>query len=221
MGGEGARPYIFTFSTQTLDGRLAPPGVGRYTLSCPDDLRLQHELRAGADAVAVGANTVIMDNPRLTVRLVPGRSPARVVFDSNLRTPATAKVYQPPGLRVLVTREGHPPERLEPYRALGVRVVQARSSDPREAVVELRRMGIRRLMVEGGGGLIGSLLSAGVVDEVRVTVAPEILGDGAPLARIPGARARVRLALEEARILCGWWVHLRYSVLEPKWGYWA
>jgi 2,5-diamino-6-hydroxy-4-(5-phosphoribosylamino)pyrimidine 1'-reductase len=214
------RPYVYTFSTMTLDGRLAPPGGRRYRLSCDDDFRLQHRLRSGADAVAVGAGTVEADDPRLTVRLEGAPSPARVVFDASLRVPPQARVFRGPGRRILVTSSGHPPERLEPFRRIGVELVEVPDADPRLAMVELRRRGIRRLMIEGGGRLIGSLLASGVVDEVRVTVAPQILGDGVPLAVIPGS-GRARLALRRVSRLCGWWVHLEYSVLEPKWGVWG
>ena len=220
-GNFAVRPYVFTFSTASLDGRLSPPDTGRYTLSCEEDFRLQHALRASADAVAVGAGTVLADDPRLTVRRVPGRNPARVVFDSRLRVSPDARVFRLPGRKILVTRTGHPPDRLAPFRDLGVEIIEVPEADPRLALLELRRKGIRRLMVEGGGGLIGSLLAHGLVDEVRVTVAPEILGDGVPLARIPAAKVRVRLSLVDVERLCGWWVHLVFRVLEPKWGVWG
>ncbi len=219
MGG-GVRPLVTVFATETLDGRLSPPGVGRYRLSCEDDFELQHMLRASSDAVAVGANTVILDDPRLTVRRIPGRNPARVVFDASLRVPASARVFDPPGRRILVTSEGHDPAELAPYRERGVVILEVGGSDPREALVRLRGLGIRRLLVEGGGGLIGSLLAAGLVDYIRVTIAPRILGDGVPLARI-GESTEVRLRLVGLKRLCGSWVHLVYSVEAPKWGVWG
>jgi len=213
-----ARPYVVVFATESLDGRLAPPQGRRYVLSCDEDFELQHKLRASVDAVAVGANTVLLDNPRLTVRRVPGPSPARVVFDGSLRSPPWARVYEAGSRRILVTRPGHSWERLRPYVERGVEIVEA--STTREALEELRLKGIRRLLVEGGGTLIGSLISAGLVDEVRVTIAPRILGDGVPLARIPGG-LEVELRLREYRILCGAWVHLVYSVVKPKEGVWG
>ncbi|MEB2835982.1 MAG: dihydrofolate reductase family protein [Desulfurococcales archaeon] len=216
----GVRPLVTVFATETLDGRLAPPGVGRYRLSCEDDFELQHRLRASSDAVAVGASTVILDNPRLTVRRIPGRNPARVVFDASLKVPVSARVFDPPGRRILITSEGHDPAELAPYRERGVLVLEVRDSDPREALVRLRELGIKRLLVEGGGGLIGSLLVAGLVDYIRVTIAPRVLGDGVPLARISGS-LEVRLRLVSLKRLCGSWIHLVYSVESPKWGVWG
>jgi len=209
------RPWVTVFATVSLDGRLAPPGVGGYKLSCAEDFELQHRLRAAYDAVGVGANTVILDDPRLTVRLVPGRNPVRVVFDSSLRAPPIARVFQPPGRRILVTRGGHPRSLLEPYLSRGVEVIEA--DDTRHALLKLRRRGIRRLLIEGGGALIASLLEAGVVDEVRVTIAPRILGNGPSLARLREGFMEVTLALVEVTPLCGGWVHLVYRVREPKW----
>lgn len=206
------RPYVLVFATVSLDGRLASP-TGYSLLSCPEDFRLQHELRAWSDAVMVGANTALRDDPRLNVRLARGRSPLRVVVDSRLRVPPTARLFHA-GRGVLVTVEGHPRERLRPYLERGVTVVEAGRGrvDLRRALEELAGLGVSRLMVEGGGTLICSLLREGLVDELRVTVAPTVFGGGVGLAHcsepLAGGRG-LRFALAEHRVLCGGWIHLR------------
>ncbi|MEM4678350.1 MAG: dihydrofolate reductase family protein, partial [Acidilobaceae archaeon] len=97
------RSYVVLFSTMTVDGRIASR-TGYSRLSCLEDLELLHKLRASSDAVMVGANTVISDNPRLTTRLVAGPSPKyRVVVDARLRVPPTARVFESPNRGVLVT----------------------------------------------------------------------------------------------------------------------
>ncbi len=207
------RPYTIVFSTETVDGRIADP-TGFSRLSCIEDFILQHTLRARVDAVMVGSRTAIMDNPRLTVRLSSGWSPLRVVIDSKLRVPPSARVFSVPGKGVLVTVEGHSSERLLEYRRRGVVVVESGRGrvDLRDAVERLAGMGVRRLMVEGGGGLNYALLSYRLVDEVWVTIAPYVFGAGRSM--FEGDKGiRARLALYYNKILCGGWVHLRYRVV--------
>ncbi len=215
-----ARPYTFIFSTATLDGRIASV-TGYSLLSCEEDFRLQHSYRAEVDAVMVGSNTALLDRPRLSVRLVKGYSPARVIVDSRLRVPPEVA-----GLRrasILVTVETHSWEELKPYIDAGVNVVQAGRGrvDLAKALDVLRkRLGVRRLMVEGGGGLNCAMLHQGLVDEVRVSYAPYIFGGGVGLAECPGLfdgkDSRVELSLVRVERLCGDWLHAVYSVVRPK-----
>ena len=120
---------------------------------------------------------------------------------------------------MLVTTEDHAFERLKPYLDRGATVIRAGRGrvDLARALRELHEhLGVRRLLVEGGGGLICALASGGLVDELRVTVAPRLLGGGVSLLRCEGVRLPVegvRLQLVEHRVLCGSWVHLRYRVL--------
>ncbi|MEM1873908.1 MAG: dihydrofolate reductase family protein, partial [Acidilobaceae archaeon] len=109
------RPHVTIFSTMTLDGRIASR-TGFSRLSCPRDLELLHSLRSVSDAVMVGANTAISDDPRLTTRMAPGPSPHyRVVVDAQLRVPPSARVFESPGRGVLVTLEKWSDEDLAGY----------------------------------------------------------------------------------------------------------
>ncbi|MEB3806664.1 MAG: 2,5-diamino-6-(ribosylamino)-4(3H)-pyrimidinone 5'-phosphate reductase [Desulfurococcales archaeon] len=214
------RPYTVVFSTMTVDGRIASK-TGYSRLSCWEDFELQHKIRAASDIVIVGSGTALIDDPKLTVRRVPGRSPMRGVVDSKLRVPPTAQIFQRPGA-VLITTSGHGLDELKPYRRLGVVVIQAgvERVDLAGAWSILYDMGVRRVMVEGGGRLNFALLREGLVDEVWVTVAPYVFGAGVSVFEGPGFDGEnevARLRVKEIASLCGGgWVNIRFEVLSPR-----
>lgn len=216
------RPHVTIFSAQTLDGKIAS-STGYTRIGCDEEVKLLHAFRARSDAVMVGANTAAKDDPRLTVRLASGRSPLRIIVDPNLRISPHARAFRVPGKAVLITLEKWGEEALEEHRKRGITVIRAgaESLDLERALRALYELGVRRLLVEGGGRLNCSLLSLGLVDELRVTIAPFIFGDGVSLAvcgYFDGERSRVELALVEHYELCPGWIHAVYRVLRPKRG---
>ena len=221
LGRVMPRPYTRIFSTMTVDGRIASR-TGYSRLSCHEDFDLQHQVRAWADLVVVGSNTALIDDPRLTVRRVPSRTPLRGVVDSRLRVPPTARLYSLPGA-VLITTTDHSSMELLAYERRGARIVMAGSG--RVDLVEAWRLlyeelGVRRVMVEGGGSLNYALLEAGLVDEVWVTIAPYVFGAGRSVfdgQGFPGGDDMARLRVLSVRPLCGGsWVSVRYEVLWPR-----
>ncbi len=216
MGVSGlAIPYTIVFSTATVDGRLADC-EGYSLLSCDEDFALLHEHRAWADAVIVGSNTAVKDDPRLNVRHAWGRSGYRVVVDSRLRVRPDSRMFSVPGKGVLITTEDHSPEELERYVNAGIRVLTAgrEKVDLRLAFTRLRgELGVERLLVEGGGALIYTILESCLARELHVTIAPAIYGCGTSLTRGGSSlRSRLGLVLSSARRLCGSWIHLQYIV---------
>src|ERR671939_1523878 len=151
VGGEGrARPSVTVTYAQTLDGRVATATGESKWISCPDSLRFAHEMRAGHDAVLVGAGTVCKDDPRLTVRHVPGDDPLRVVVDSSLRTPLSAAVLAHGAAKgtVLAVTERAPERRCEEALSLGATVLKLPSDaagrvDLRALLAELYSLGVR------------------------------------------------------------------------------
>jgi GTP cyclohydrolase II len=181
------RPYIVVKYAQTLDGRIATSTGDARWISGEPERRASHALRAACDAVLVGVKTVLRDDPRLTVRMVPGASPIRVVLDSRLRTPDHARVLDDEAATVIVTTDGSSRERRAELRRRGVSlaVVPAGPNgvDLEEALNVLFRDGIRSVLVEDNASVITSFLSAGLTDRLVVGIAPRVLGSGTDAVR--------------------------------------
>jgi GTP cyclohydrolase II len=176
------RPYVVLKYAQTVDGRIATRRGEAKWISSEAERRISHGLRAACDAVLVGVGTVIIDDPQLTVRMVPGRSPLRVVLDSTLRLPSTARVLDDRAGTVVITTEPSSEERRAALRAraVGVHVVEAssRGVDLASALRTLRALGVGSLLVEGGARVITSFFAEKLVDRLVVGIAPTIMGAG-------------------------------------------
>ena len=176
------RPYVVVKYAQTLDGRIAARTGDAKWISGETERRVAHAMRAGCDAVLVGARTLLQDDPQLTVRMVPGASPLRVVLDSSLRTPLTARVLSDDAATVILCRPGADPACRRALTAAGATVREVAPGPDGldvDAVLRLlRSLGIGSLLVEGGGRVITSLLRSAVVDRIVVSVSPTIIGAG-------------------------------------------
>jgi riboflavin-specific deaminase-like protein len=179
-----ARPRITIKIAQTLDGRIATRTGQSQWITCEPARALAHELRATHDAVLVGIGTVLYDNPRLTVRLVDGPDPLRVVADTRLRIPLDRYLLTENPQRTIVVAVEAAAEaaRIAAVRATGARVIFGQAGpdglDLVDLLGQLSDLGIRSLMVEGGSGITTSLLRAGLVDRLVVCIAPKVLGAG-------------------------------------------
>src|SRR3989475_9031305 len=176
------RPLVTVHYAQTIDGRIASRTGDSRWVSGEGSLRLAHELRAAHDAVLVGIGTVLADDPKLTVRLVHGDSPVRVVVDSQLRTPLDANVLDTADARTIVaTTALASEERAAVIRARGAEVLRVKADadghvDLRDLLASLREQGIRRVLIEGGRGIITSALRDRLVDRLTVCIAPKVIG---------------------------------------------
>jgi GTP cyclohydrolase II len=182
VGARPGRPYVVLKYAQSLDGRIATGGGDSKWISGPQERRVAHALRAACDAVLVGAGTVLADDPLLTVRMVPGASPIRVVLDSGLRVPPDAQVFGSEAATIVLTATGSDPGRREALRQRGVKVEvvpeAAGGVDLAAGLGRLLSLGIRCLLVEGGSRVLTSALRARLADRVVVAVAPVLLGAG-------------------------------------------
>lgn len=183
------RPHVLAKMATSLDGRIATASGESQWISGEQSRTLVHRWRADHDAVAVGIGTALADDPRLTARDLDGpvRQPARVVFDSAARLPTSAAMLAPaaPAVYVVVGPDA-PAERVQALRDAGATIVAVAGTPEgriSQALTALAAHDIQSLFLEGGAGLAGSFLSAGLIDEVRWFLAPMLIGGvGAPQA---------------------------------------
>lgn len=175
------RPEVTLTYAQSLDGSITVRRGESMVLSCSESLALTHELRARHDAILVGIDTVLVDDPRLTVRLVEGTDPQAVVLDSRLRTPLDARLLRGSHPPWIATTEPADPAARQALEERGARVLPLPPN--REGQVDLyallqrfNELGVGRLMVEGGAKVITSFLAAGLVDRIVLTIAPILVG---------------------------------------------
>ena len=168
-------------AAMTIDGKIAT-NLGDSTISSKQDLRRLHRLRCSVDAIIIGISTVIIDNPRLTVRLVKrhGTTPVRIIVDSIGRIPLDSKILKSASkinTIVAVTKRASD-ERVDKIKSAGAIVIVAgtKTVDLKELFFILKKMGFNKILVEGGGELNWSILQLGIVNELMVTVAPRIVG---------------------------------------------
>ncbi|MBP1136673.1 diaminohydroxyphosphoribosylaminopyrimidine deaminase/5-amino-6-(5-phosphoribosylamino)uracil reductase [Arthrobacter sp. PvP023] len=156
----GQRPFVTLHIAQTLDSRIAASDGTSQWISSPESLADNHGLRSRVDAILVGTQTLLVDNPRLTARDASGKpagsQPLRAVM--GLRgIPDDAAIHGDDG-----------------------RVLHLPTRDPHEALEKLFTAGVRHVMVEGGSSILSAFLAAGLVDELIVYLAPTLLGSGTP-----------------------------------------
>ena len=184
------RPFVTLKAATSLDGRIAASSGDSKWITGEPARRVGHWLRARHHAIAVGADTVLRDDPRLDVRLVRGVNPVPVIVDSRLRTTQAATWPQAlrPGAIALHT-EHAPEDRQQAALAAGVQLIAVEADEHGRVAVPvaleaLGRLSIRSLLVEGGGHLLASFVAAAAWDRWYWFQAPRLLGDGAPV--LPG-----------------------------------
>jgi diaminohydroxyphosphoribosylaminopyrimidine deaminase/5-amino-6-(5-phosphoribosylamino)uracil reductase len=200
---ETGLPFVTVKYAQTLDGRIATTTGQSQWISSPSSLKFTHQLRAKHDAILVGIGTVLKDNPTLTVRMVRGHNPLRIVVDSGLAIATEANVIQnlskTPTL-IVTTKNDSDPQ----FRNLAAAGAELITVDPDEkGHVDLKKLlpilaarKISSVLIEGGAQVITSALKDNLVNRLVTIIAPKIIGKGIEAVGDLNIRS-----LEEAKIL--------------------
>jgi riboflavin-specific deaminase-like protein len=180
---------------QSLDGRIATPTGQSKWISGDRTLRLAHRLRKTHDGILVGIGTVRTDDPELTCRLVRGKSPLRVVLDSELSISMDSKLVQTAHDQptIVICSQGADARRARQLRSRGVEISETpddgQGNIDVDAVIEfLASRGLRSLLIEGGSGIITSFIRKRRVNRLVVVTAPIIIGEGVPCVGELGVR---------------------------------
>jgi diaminohydroxyphosphoribosylaminopyrimidine deaminase/5-amino-6-(5-phosphoribosylamino)uracil reductase len=190
------KPFVIAKCAATLDGRIATRTGDAKWVTGPVSRRHVHRIRHGVDGIMVGVQTVIADNPSLTTRLEgeEGSDPTRVILDTNLSMPPTAKMLSQPSNAAtwIVCGPDATEKRRKNLEKAGARIMRVPTLESRiDLPALIKRLGsenITSLLIEGGGTVLGSAFAAGIVDKVCFFYAPKILGgdDGVPICRGTG-----------------------------------
>jgi len=178
-------PFVTLKFAQTLDGRIATSTGHSQWISSAASLRFAHTLRSIHDGILVGVGTIVQDDPDLTVRLVRGRNPVRIVLDSRLRIPLKARILKNQGLArtIIATTCQASLEKRARLKELGIEILLVEQDNDRrinmkKLFAELGKRDISSILVEGGAEIITSVIKEKLADRVIIVIAPKIIGKG-------------------------------------------
>ncbi|HSW57869.1 MAG TPA: bifunctional diaminohydroxyphosphoribosylaminopyrimidine deaminase/5-amino-6-(5-phosphoribosylamino)uracil reductase RibD [Dehalococcoidales bacterium] len=187
-------PFVTAKFACSLDGKIATRSGDSKWITSQDARKQVQHMRYISDAIMTGANTIIADDPQLTVRLavkggITHKQPLRIIVDGQGRTPPTARIFEEPGKTLVVIGENVPAGTQKALRAKGAELLELPASNGQVELQQLLQIlgkqEITSILVEAGGILLGSLFDSGLVDKVVGFLAPVIIG---------GAEARMAVA---------------------------
>jgi diaminohydroxyphosphoribosylaminopyrimidine deaminase/5-amino-6-(5-phosphoribosylamino)uracil reductase len=201
-------PFVTLKLAATLDGRIAAAGGDARWITGEKSRNIVHRLRNEVDAVLVGLGTVKADDPQLTCRIAGGRNPWRIVLDSGLGVPLSAKILRLSDAHktIIAAGSGAAPAKMRTLKALGVQVwrlpLRHHQVAWRPLLKKLARQGIVSMMIEGGGATAASALREKIVDKILFFYAPKILGgDALPMVEKLGLRRmKQAIAVNDLRV---------------------
>lgn len=207
------KPYVILSAAMTLDGKIATK-TGSSEISGEKDLERVHKLRSDMDAIMVGIGTVLVDDPRLTVHKVPAKkedNPIRVIVDSKAKTPLNSRILNADAKTIIAVGNNANPFKINNLSdKVDVLVTNGEKDEVNlmELMDYLKNIGVNSLMLEGGATLNFSMFNEGLIDEIRVCVAPMIAGGKFAKTLVDGEgfdkmKDAVKLSFKESYILEG------------------
>ena len=174
---EEKRPYIILKWAQTKDGFISkiplPANKQENWITSPESKKLVHKWRAEEQAILVGTNTVLTDDPELTTRLVEGKDPFRIVIDRELKIPLTAKVFSNKGQCIVYTEK----EKSDSGN-IKFRTISFKDKFVQSLLTDLHSLNVQSVIIEGGTQTLNSVINEGLWDEARVFVGEKLFGNG-------------------------------------------
>ncbi len=175
------KPYVILSAAMTIDGKIATK-KGDSELSDKADWKEVHKLRTQVDAIMVGKGTILKDNPKLHIKYYNHQGYYRIVLDSNLTIPLDSNVIsfqQEIYPTIICTTENVPLDKIKKYEDKGVKIINV-GDDKRVNLIKLlpilKNLGINTILLEGGGNLNWSFIENNLINEIRLTIAPWIVG---------------------------------------------
>ncbi|MBD3313630.1 bifunctional diaminohydroxyphosphoribosylaminopyrimidine deaminase/5-amino-6-(5-phosphoribosylamino)uracil reductase RibD [Candidatus Woesearchaeota archaeon] len=184
------KPFVIMKTATSLDGKIATKTGQSKWISSEESRNYVHRLRNKVDAVIVGINTVLNDNPRLTSRIVNGRNPVKVILDSTLRIPLNARIFNEGDVLIATTPRYNRKKKVALERkGVGVIVVKKKTKkvDLKELMNELALRGITHTMIEGGSEVNASAIKAGIIDKMICFISPKLIGGEGAKSAIGGS----------------------------------
>jgi 3,4-dihydroxy 2-butanone 4-phosphate synthase/GTP cyclohydrolase II len=203
-GRPGEWPFVTLSYSQSLDGSIAVSRNGPSSLSCRKSLEMTHRVRSLHDALLVGINTILTDDPQLNVRYCEGDDPQPVILDSTLRFPGEARLLRDSRRRpVIITTKAAPAGHRRRLEDMGARIFAVPDHDGRvdlEAALRLlRTLEMTSVMVEGGAAVINGMLARQLVDYCVLTITPTLIGGVKAVENLCGPERAKPLSIVDCR----------------------
>jgi diaminohydroxyphosphoribosylaminopyrimidine deaminase/5-amino-6-(5-phosphoribosylamino)uracil reductase len=184
-------PFVTVKIAESLDGRIATYSGDSKWITSDKSRAFAHKMRKNYDAIMVGVNTVLRDNPRLNAWF-SAKQPVKIIVDSNLSTPENANIFAQDSQVIIITLPSRPGQETDNRKRLfeKTKVIEVKEKagqiNLRDALRKLAHLKITNIIVEGGGTLIGSLFDERLVDKVLFFISPKIIGGKDAISSVMG-----------------------------------